>query len=130
MIEDDDFGIIVGTGNVFRDTGVPNPDLEQLRTILAAEIMKILDREGLTVRKAEEITGIAAADFSRIRRLKLGRFTIDRLMIVLHKLGQRVEVEVTVRPEAEALKDDEIAKAAIEREFAQRLARKSGKDAA
>ncbi len=49
------------------------------------------------MRKAGEITGIAAADFSRIRRANLGRFTIDRLMIILDRLGQEVDVTVSIR---------------------------------
>ncbi len=53
-----------GSGNVFRDLNVPNPDLEQLRAILAARIIKVLDEKKLTVSKAQELTGIAAADFS------------------------------------------------------------------
>jgi predicted XRE-type DNA-binding protein len=52
----------------------------------------------LTVRKAEEITGIAAADFSRVRRVKLDRFTVDRLMTILNRLGQEVEIDVNFRP--------------------------------
>jgi predicted XRE-type DNA-binding protein len=39
-----------------------------------------------------------AADFSRIRRANLGRFTIDRLMTILAGLGQEVEVTVRVHP--------------------------------
>ena len=38
----------------------------------------MLDDRHLTVRAAAELTGTAAADFSRIRRAKLDRFTIDR----------------------------------------------------
>ncbi len=87
-----------GSGNVFRDFGLPNPDLEQLRSILAARIIKVLDDQGLSVRAAHEITGVAAADFSRIRRASLDRFTIDRMMAILHRLGQEVEVSVKVHP--------------------------------
>jgi hypothetical protein len=47
---------------------------------LAAEIIKVLDRERLTVRAAHSRTGIAAADFSRIRNADLDRFTVDRLI--------------------------------------------------
>jgi predicted XRE-type DNA-binding protein len=94
----DDFEIVQGSGNVFRDLNLPNPDLEQLRAILAAQIIEILDRKGLSVRKAGEMTGIAAADFSRIRNANLGRFTIDRLMTILGRLNQRVDVAVRVRP--------------------------------
>ena len=94
----DDFELVHGSGNVFRDLGLPNADLEQLRSILAAEIIHVLDRRGLTVRKAEELTGIAAADFSRIRRAKLGRFTVDRLMTILARLDQQVDINVDVHP--------------------------------
>jgi len=90
--------LVRGNGNVFRDFGRPNADLEQLRSILAARIIRVLDERGLTVRKAAQITGIAAADFSRIRRANLGRFTVDRLMTILARLDQQVQVRVTVRP--------------------------------
>lgn len=88
---------VKGTGNVFRDLGRPDAELQQLKALLAAEIVRALDKESLTVRKAESITRIAAADFSRIRNADLGRFTVDRLMTVLSRLGQRVDVAVTVR---------------------------------
>jgi predicted XRE-type DNA-binding protein len=89
--------VVRGSGNVFRDFGDADADLEQLRAGLAARIIRVLDGRELTVRKAGEITGIAAADFSRIRRAKLGRFTVDRLMTILARLGQRVEVTLTFR---------------------------------
>ena len=81
------------SGNVFRDA-----DVEQLKAILAAEIIKALDGEHLTVRAAHDRTGIAAADFSRIRNADLGRFTVDRLMSILNRLGSSVEVSVRVHP--------------------------------
>src|SRR5580658_270500 len=89
--------LVRGSGNVFRDLGHANADVEQLRAILAAEIIKMLDREGLTVRAAHARTGIAAADFSRIRNADLGRFTVDRLMGIINRLGARVEVRIKVR---------------------------------
>jgi predicted XRE-type DNA-binding protein len=64
---------------------------------LAAEIIKELTREGLSVRAAHGRTGIAAADFSRIRNADLGRFTVDRLMSIINRLGSRIEVRVRVR---------------------------------
>lgn len=87
-----------GSGNVFRDMGRENADVEQCKAILAAEILKALDRDRLTVRAAHERTGTAAADFSRIRNADLGRFTVDRLMSILNRLGSRVEVRIRVRP--------------------------------
>ena len=90
--------VVRGSGNVFRDLGHKNADAEQFKAILAAEIIKVIDRERLTVRAAHKRTGIAAADFSRIRNADLGRFTVDRLMAIINRLGSRVEVKVRVRP--------------------------------
>ena len=90
--------VVRGSGNVFRDLGHRNADAEQFKAILAAEIIKALDREGLSVRAAHALTGIAAADFSRIRNADLGRFTLDRLMSIINRLGSRVEVRIRVRP--------------------------------
>src|SRR5215831_450673 len=87
-----------GSGNVFRDLEARNADSEQFKAMLAAEIIKALDRERLTVRAAHARTGIAAADFSRIRNADLGRFTADRLITVLNRLGSRVEIKIRVRP--------------------------------
>lgn len=87
-----------GSGNVFRDLKHKNADAEQFKAILAAEIIKAVDRERLSVRDAHRRTGIAAADFSRIRNADLGRFTVDRLMSILNLLGSRIEVRIRVRP--------------------------------
>lgn len=93
-----DIEIVKGSGNVFRDLGCENADLEQLKSILAAKIIGVLEDRGLSVRAAHAITGIAAADFSRVRNAQLDRFTVDRLMIILNRFDQHVKVQVTVRP--------------------------------
>ena len=90
--------LVRGSGNVYRDFAQDNADVKQLKALLAAEIIKALDRDRLSVRQAHARTGIAAADFSRIRNADLGRFTLDRLMGIINRLGSRVEVKVKVRP--------------------------------
>ncbi len=90
--------LVRGSGNIFRDFGHPNADVEQLKSILAAKIIGILDDHGLSTRQAEAQTGIAHSDFSRIRRVKLDHFTIDRLIAILNRLNQRVDVTVKVIP--------------------------------
>lgn len=92
-----DLDIIRGSGNVYRDFGDAAADVKQLKGILAAAIIKALDKQGLTVRGAQEATGIAAADFSRIRNADLGRFTVDRLMTIINRLGSRIDVKVSLR---------------------------------
>ena len=65
-----------GRGNVFRDLGYKNADADQFKAILAVEIIKALDREGLSVRCAQGPAGC-------IRNVDLGRFTVDRLMSII-----------------------------------------------
>jgi hypothetical protein len=37
--------LIRGSGNVFRDLGLANPEVEQLKAILSAQIIGILDEQ-------------------------------------------------------------------------------------
>ncbi len=59
-------------------------------------MIKALDGEGLSVRSAQRRMAIAAADFSRTLNADLGRFTVDRLMSIINRLGSRVEVKIKV----------------------------------
>jgi predicted XRE-type DNA-binding protein len=89
--------VVKGSGNVFRDLGHRNADADQVKALLATEIIKALDRDGLSVRSAQGRTGVAAADFSRIRNADLDRFTVERLMSIINRLGSRVDVKIKVR---------------------------------
>ena len=93
--------VVQGSGNIFRDFGDLNADTEQLKCILAARIIDILDKKKFSVRKAEEQTGVKASEFSHIRNVKLGRFTADRLISILNKFDQQVDVKVKVRPRSQ-----------------------------
>jgi predicted XRE-type DNA-binding protein len=90
--------IIRGSGNVYADFGYADADLRQLKAKLATEIIKALDSAGLSVRQAHARTGFAAADFSRVRNADLNRFTVDRLLTMVNRLGSRVEVALSVQP--------------------------------
>ena len=84
-----------GSGNVFRDLGHKDADVEQTKALLAAEIIRILDKEKLSVRAAQKRSGVAYTDFSRIRNADLDRFTIDRLMRITNALNRRVNVKIS-----------------------------------
>ena len=86
-----------GSGNIYRDFNVAGADVRQLKAILAAEIIKTLDRGELSVRKAQGLTGIDAGDFSRVRNADFRRISVERLMAMINGLGSRVEVKVKVR---------------------------------
>ena len=94
----EDLELIRGSGNVFRDLGQKGADVEQTKALLAAEIVGVLDDQKLSTRKAAELSGIDHSEFARIPNAKLNRFTIDRLMTILNRLGHQVDVDVSVRP--------------------------------
>jgi predicted XRE-type DNA-binding protein len=93
----DDLELMRGSGNVFQDVGRANAGLEQARAILAAEIIRVLDERSLSSRAAEKVTGVAHSEFSRIRNAQLSRFTLDRMIAILGKLDQDIEVNLTFR---------------------------------
>jgi predicted XRE-type DNA-binding protein len=99
-MSDDDFELVRGSGNVFRDMGYPNADILQAKAMLGAKIIGVLDDQHISVRRAHELTGFAAADFSRVRQAKLQRFTLERLISMLVKLNQDVEISIEVKPRA------------------------------
>ncbi len=99
----DDMELIHGSGNVFRDFGHPNAGLEQARALVAAKIIGVLDDRQLSTREAEKLTGVPHSEFSRIRNTQLRRFTLDRMITILGKLDEEIEVSVTFRPRGESV---------------------------
>lgn len=89
--------IVRGSGNIYRDFDTPDADVRQLKAILAAQIIKILDKQGLSVRGAHSLTGIDSADFSRVRNADFRRISVERLMAMINGLGSRVDVAVKLR---------------------------------
>ena len=89
--------LVRGSGNVYRDFGRPNAGLEQARAVTAAKIIRIVDQRKLSARDAEKLTGVSYSEFSRIRNTQLGRFTLDRMIAILGKLDEDIEVSVTFR---------------------------------
>ncbi|MBI1389362.1 MAG: XRE family transcriptional regulator [bacterium] len=88
--------LVRGSGNIFKDLGLPDADVRQTKVLLASKIIKILDERELSTRQAESLTGVSHSEFSRLRKPDLKRFTIDRLITILNKLGQKVDVSFTI----------------------------------
>ena len=88
--------VVKGSGNVFRDMGEKDADVKQTKALLASEIVRILDKEKLSVRAAGKATGYNYSDFSRIRNGELARFTIDKLMMVINALNRKVNIKISV----------------------------------
>ncbi|MGH8475770.1 MAG: helix-turn-helix domain-containing protein [Methylococcales bacterium] len=96
-MKNNDMELVRGSGNVFADFEHPHAGLEQARAIVAAKIICVLDERNLSTRDAERLTGISHSEFSRIRNTRLRRFTLDRMITILGKLDEDVEINVTFR---------------------------------
>lgn len=103
---DEDFELVRGSGNVYRDFGRSDAGLAQARAVVAAKIITTLDERGLSTREAERLTGVAHSEFSRIRNARLHRFTLDRMIEILGRLDGTLEVGLsfTRRDEGEMVR--------------------------
>ncbi len=98
----DDFELVRGGGNVYRDFGRPDAGLEQARALVAAAIIRNLDARKLSTRGAEKLTGVSHSEFSRIPNAQLRRFTLDRMIAILGRLDADVVVEVSIKTRDQA----------------------------
>lgn len=85
-----------GTGNIFADLGLPNPEREQLKAHLTLQIYRLIRQRRLTQTEAGEILGIRQPHVSALMRNRSGNFSVERLMDFLTALGQ--DVQITVKP--------------------------------
>lgn len=84
----DEFELVRGTDNPFRDVGLPDPDTKLMKADLAAGIIRILRERDMSAADAARVAEVAVADISRIRKAALDRFTIDRLVKIHNRLDR------------------------------------------
>src|SRR5580700_1348220 len=87
-----------GSGNVFADLGLPNPDVALAKAELVQCIRGLIAERKLTQAKAAKLLGLDQPKVSALVRGRVEGYSIDRLFRFLYALGQRVEI--TVRPNA------------------------------
>jgi predicted XRE-type DNA-binding protein len=85
-----------GSGNVFADLGLPNPEQELLKAQLTLQIYTILKGSGMTQVEIAKILGVQQPQVSLLMRNRAGNFSVGRLMEFLTALRQ--DIEITVRP--------------------------------
>jgi predicted XRE-type DNA-binding protein len=84
--------IEIGVGSVFAQLGLPNPEERLRKARLMNVINEVFRRRGLSQKDAAGATGLNQADISRIRHGRGDRYSTDRLLNVLARLGVDVEV--------------------------------------
>jgi predicted XRE-type DNA-binding protein len=93
--------IETGSGNVFKDLGLADPDERQLRVQLAVRLNDLLQAEGLTQAAAAKLLGMAQPHVSELKNYKLSRFSSERLLHCITLLNRDVEIFIRPRSIAE-----------------------------
>lgn len=88
----------VGSGNVFADLGLPNPEETLAKAELAHKITVLLRDRGLTQVQAAKLLGIDQPKVSALIRGRLSGFSLERLMRFLLLLGQDIKITVHASP--------------------------------
>ena len=84
-----------GSGNVFADLGLRNPEQELLKAQLTLQIFVILKGSGRTQGEIAKLLGVQQPQVSLLMRNRTGNFSVGRLMEFLTALGR--DVQITVR---------------------------------
>ena len=80
--------------SVYEDLGFENPQEWEAKSLLAAQIMEKIRKNGWNQMEAAEFLGVKKSEISNINRGQFGRYTIDRLVGYLRKLGMNVDIKL------------------------------------
>lgn len=87
-----------GSGNVFKDLEVPNPEEYLAKARLALIINGIITKSGITGRKAAKMLDLNKSEFSALQDGLLDDFSIQQLFSLIRKLDCDIEIVVRGRP--------------------------------
>lgn len=88
--------MIRGSGNVFADIGLPNPEEHLAKAQLVSLIDDVMRERKLTQQQAAALMGIDQPKVSHLLRGRFDGFSTQRLIDFLNALGR--DVEILVRP--------------------------------
>jgi predicted XRE-type DNA-binding protein len=95
--DDDDITVTSGSGNVFVDLGVADPEQELAKAQLASHIRSAIGRRKLTQAQAATLMGLDQPKVSALMKGRLTGFSSDRLLRCLTALGQDVDIVLRER---------------------------------
>jgi predicted XRE-type DNA-binding protein len=87
-----------GSGNVFADLGLSNPEERFAKAQLVHRISEIIKERKLTQAKAGEILGIDQTKVSKLVRGRLSEFSTSTLLEYLTRLDRDIEIVVRPKP--------------------------------
>jgi predicted XRE-type DNA-binding protein len=85
-----------GSGNVFADIGVPNPEEALAKAEIARQVNRVFDERGLNQAQAGALLRIAQPRVSDLARGRLGKFSLEKLLQFARLAG--IDVEIRMKP--------------------------------
>jgi predicted XRE-type DNA-binding protein len=95
-----------GSGNVFADLGLPNPEERLLKANIVSELHRLIKQRGLTQVRAAKLVGIHQPDLSLLLRGDFDDYSVERLMKMLTAFDQ--DIEIVMKPKRRAGKPGRI----------------------
>jgi len=89
-----DLDVTAGSGNVFADLGLPEPDGLLVKAHLVHRISEIVEDRGWEQAQIAEALGVAEQTVSALLRGHLDDFSIEQMFRYLNALDQEVEILV------------------------------------
>jgi predicted XRE-type DNA-binding protein len=86
--------ITKGSGNVFADIGIPDPETHLLKAELVRRIGLLIEAEKLTQAQAAERMAMTQPDVSKMLRGQFRPISLEKLMRCLVALGQSVTIDI------------------------------------
>lgn len=87
--------VIAGSDNVFADLGLSEPSERQTKVRLAMALNALLNERDLKQREIAQVLDIPQPKVSALVRYRLDGFSVERLMELLTRLDQNVEVRIS-----------------------------------
>ena len=89
-------GYETGSGNVFKDLGLPNPEEHFVKAQLVYKIDTIMKQRGMKQVEAAALFSVRQPDISKMLRGDFRQFSVERLLRFLVALDQ--DVDIVVKP--------------------------------
>jgi len=86
----------IGSGNVFKDLGLPNAEEHLVKAQLVFKIDSILKKRRLKQVEAAVLFGVRQPDVSKMLRGDFRQFSVERLLRFLVALDQ--DVQIIIKP--------------------------------
>lgn len=94
QVDGEEIAVERGSGNVFADLGLPDPQERAFKADLSLCISRAMKAKGLNQTELGALVGLPQPAVSALLRGRLSGFSIDRLLGILNRLGHTVEVRV------------------------------------